>query len=159
MTRIRHSLIIPLLLIAYLATSIGPRGAALCLGGGHEWSDVVAARCEHGGHSHRQAEPDHVHETDLHQGVSTCAGCEHHQSHEHGPCTDIPLDGDEGRPSNTLTSGKSIASHPQDPGSPVPWSQFESHRAIITRPQCRNRTSAHAPGQVTASLRAVILLI
>jgi hypothetical protein len=65
--------------IAYVLLSMLPGGTTLCIGGGHQWSEIIAAHCEHGS------------EQGDHRPVvnHACPGCEHH-AHDHPePCTDI----------------------------------------------------------------------
>jgi len=73
-----------LVLAAYAVTSVGPRGAILCLGGGHAWSEVIAAACieDPSGHRHgaklRFTTHSHVQQHDA---------CSEDHSHTHASCT------------------------------------------------------------------------
>jgi hypothetical protein len=145
-------LIALMLLLAYSVTSIGPRGAALCLGGGHEWNEVIAARCAHGGHSH-DGQSDHGHEP------TDCTACGHHQDADHGPCTDIPLDADEARPGGSQSTAKATIPFSQDTSQSLAWSLPDQNLPMLNRPPERCREMAWVPREVTASLRATILLI
>lgn len=142
-----------LILAVYTATSIGPRGAAICLGGGHEWDEVIAARCEHGGHGHSEASAiGHEH--------PGCAGCDHHQSEDHGPCTDIPLGSDDGRPGTSQSSAKT-SMHAADQASPSAsaWAAPGPRLALSASAWPRRLDLTRGLHQVTASLRAVVLVI
>jgi hypothetical protein len=88
------------LVAAYAVTSVGPRGIALCIGGDHGWSEMIAATCGGGGHSQGSG-TSHHHEDEHAEAQADC--CDHHQSEQHGPCTDITLDQDFAR----LSSGSS----------------------------------------------------
>jgi hypothetical protein len=147
---IASRLIAALLLIAYTVTGIGPRGTALCLGGGHDWNEIIALRCELRGH-HHGGDADH------HHGHSVGAGCGHHQ--EHAPCTDIPLDANESRPSASQTSVKVNDFTASDVCSLPAWLSSEWRLLMMAKSPHRQGDSARTPLQVTATLRAVVLLL
>lgn len=147
-----NRLVAILLLLAYTVTSLGPRGASLCIGGGHDWGQLIAARCEHGGHSHGPATSDADNPGD-------CVGCDHHQSNDHGPCTDIPLDPEEGRPTFGQAKAKLTLQNDPDLGSAVVWFVPNPPRAMVLRPPPNVVNPVHSRHQVMASLHAVILLI
>jgi hypothetical protein len=156
MSRIASRLIAALLLIAYTVTGIGPRGSALCLGGGHDWDEVIALHCDHGGHRH---DGGHAGDAECEHAVSECAGCEHHHDEEHGPCTDIPLDADESRPSAGQTTIKMSDVAASEMGMLPAWSFPELRLSMIARTPHQYGDSPRTPLQVTVSLRAVVLLL
>lgn len=140
-----------LLIVAYALPCLGPRGAALCVGGGHEWNQVIAAKCEStpSGHTHCGTESC--------ESVA-CAMCDHHQQPEHAPCTDIPLGSEEVRPRSGQVDLKFPASFMMLADAfracTSAWPQ------VVARPQhVLHWASPGPPKAITASLRAVVLLI
>lgn len=136
------------LLAVYAVTSIGPRGASLCLGGGHDWSEAIIAACS----------ADHCCTEAPVEEVVQCVSCDHHQGESHGPCTDVPLDGDEARPDVQQDSLQLTTQAPLTV-CVVAVSLPETVTAKILRPPAHPATDTLAQQQVRASLRAVVLLI
>jgi hypothetical protein len=146
----------------YVVLSVMPQGTALCLGGGHEWGEVIVTPCpagpgSGGGHQHAGSVHAHPHSGGPVDGCQPgdCAACEHHAADHHGPCTDIPIDADEGR-----TAGSSSVKMSMAPAADLgcPASVLSVAAALAFRAQSPVAAQPHAVAmrEVAASLRAVI---
>jgi hypothetical protein len=144
-----------LIALTYTVTAIGPRGAALCIGAGHGWSDLIAVRCAQGGGGHHHG-PGAGSDGHDHAG---CAGCDHHRSGDHGPCTDIPFNPEEGRPDLSQSLVKA-SGHAGDAGASMPGRARGCARdAMRAIPAAPRFDSWRVRCREVEARRAVILLI
>ena len=156
----RSSILIIFAAIGFVALSLTPRGLALCIGGGHDVTDLIAGWCDtHGGHVHGLPAPHHAcadHDHAHHQETTEC-GDHSHDNHAQ-PCADIPLGLEECRPGD-----KSLIATPMMPAAAImPIASMDSAWVSSVAPASSLRyhfSGSGPPRELRCSLRAVVLLI
>jgi hypothetical protein len=155
--RFASNLLVVLGCIAFTIVGLGPRGAALCLGGGHDLGEMIVATC----HGNAIAFDEVASDGCVHEAPE-CVLPHDHGNHdgEHAPCADIPLDQDEYR-----ASGSTGLKHADDGAvTLLPLPGTGACPAIIAWPVVPRWTvSSAAPGaareRTKAMLRCVILQV